>query len=245
MLFTVGVLSIAISGCGGGPAEPDAAQAPVEERPAAAPPASNAASPEDLAIVVVFEDATAALEAKDYGKFAGHLTNDSLAAITSQLLTAGIAMHRTAELASELAALAPPGSGPDVAGMAATVAKVSVVLEKHGVLPPDQETAPPQGDPARSNLVDAIADKPAFVGEMMAVMEEIKQTSGVGGLGGAVDDPLSGGQLEEVIIDGDTASGTVSQTVNGQSRRTPVKFQRIGGVWKIDAREFLEGALAQ
>ena len=144
-----------------------------------------------------------------------------------------------------LGCLTPQSQDKVVAGLVFGVATASIMnrdaaalLEKHGVDRgqlmgnvmsgalanlADPNAAVEEG---MRQCVDAIADKPAFVGDAMGWLEQNNQQ---------VADNFAvtaAAQLSDVQIDGDTATGKLSVPIAGG--RTSLQFKKIGGRWLID-----------
>jgi hypothetical protein len=115
----------------------------------------------------------------------------------------------------------------------ASAAKIKTVLEDHGVvegarpkitieLNADEETQ----NKALRKLAEPVKDKPAFIADFIAVMQEV---------GDKPDARIieSNATLKDVKIDGDTAKGTLVQTREKKESTSPIVFQKIDGAWKI------------
>src|SRR5262249_5282828 len=104
----------------------------------------------------------------------------------------------------------------------------------------DPSRVGPNQDPkaAMKDLTANVKDKPACVAEIMAWMESKspnKEQSGTG------MDELASATIEDVKIDGDSATATVKAKNAGQEKSNPAKFKKIDSVWYVDLAGLLPG----
>ncbi len=176
----------------------------------------------------VFQTAKTATENQDWEKFCDCLTPESQDNLAGMLVY-GAMMVRSM---SGMAAMA----GPDKAREAEEKMKpVMAVLERHGL--DEQTLKESQAETQRAvggnrqemiqKLVSPIKDRGKFVADMINAMREMGQQENA--------TPFqSDARLEDVKIDGDSATGQIVQTKNGVERKDGIRFQKISGRWKID-----------
>ena len=204
-------LWLCCTGCGGGnespPAQTDSGgqqsaspQTGAGADPAAAAPMDASNSPE-----AVFAAMKQALQQDDWQAAAGFMTEDSQAMLAGSLVfMGGLAAAFGAENAGDIEAL----------------------LQKHGITEQSM-SEPPEGiDPTEplgmmKALTAGIKDKPAFIGEMIAWMDQQ-------GDGSEVPD-FSKAELSDLSIDGETATATVANIEEAQ----PIEFRRVNGTWLV------------
>ena len=237
-MIVLAVSAVSLSGCGGEPtAENPAPEQPSLPPPAPEEPADPGPSEDDLALVSLYEQASAAYAAKDFATLATYMTDDSVDSIAGALLMYGSTVQSVAELArqaSQLLSGLPEGAGgteeaSDVAN------KLSEVLAQHGLadVNPSQLTA---GGAGASPVLARIADKPAFIADMYAALSETPTTSSAAELMLSRLDPFFGELQRVEIVEGTNAAvGFVSRTVNGIEVKSNVPFQRTTEGWRIVA----------
>jgi hypothetical protein len=175
----------------------------------------------------VFETAKSAAEREDWETFCGCLTPESRDQMAGMLVVVAAMMRGFGGLAAL--------GGPEKAQAAqAKIKPIVDVLDKHGLDEATLKSMRPtpmqvgQTPPDQLQRVLApIKDRSQFIADMINAMKQF----------GAPQDskPLqSDARLENVVIDGDAATGTVVQTRNGVERRDEMRFKRIGVSWKID-----------
>ena len=130
-------------------------------------------------------------------------------------------------------------AGSNAPGPAAEQAKIrkeklDAVYKKHGIT---AETLPKinlsfgatQEQQAKEivKLAQPIKDREAFIADFFALMNEIGDQ---GGKKLFTDDA----RVDDLKIDGDTATATFVQTRDGKTKSSPIAFKRLHGNWKID-----------
>ena len=76
-------------------------------------------------------------------------------------------------------------------------------------------------------LAVPIKDKPAFIGDMSAALEEMNP-------GESTTLSFQSATLKDVKIDGEKATGTITRTVKGRTGDQPIHFTKIDGGWLVD-----------
>jgi hypothetical protein len=173
------------------------------------------ASPE-----AVFAKATSALEQEDWKGFFDCMTPEGQDQVAAAMLG--------------MAAMAARGGSRVPADKQEKVQQLKAVLEDHGI---DQETL--EGMPAGFELLSTarnpekmkpylapIRNRSAFIADMIDVLQEIGDRE-------MPTPPLIDAHLEDVKIDGDTATAVAVGTKDGQERRDKIHFRKVGGSWKI------------
>jgi hypothetical protein len=164
----------------------------------------------------VFADFKDAADKKDYKRMVSHLTNESQDMMAGGLVFVGSFAAGMGEM--------PGGS----AEAKESSKKIADVLKKHGVGEDALKTKPKveKQDPeaAMKELAALVKDKPGFIADMLAALPQ------KGGEGFDVTFK----DLKNLKVEGDTATGTVTQVSNGKDKESPIKFVKKGGVWKID-----------
>jgi hypothetical protein len=166
----------------------------------------------------VFDAAAAAEKQKDHRAAVECLTEDSRDRLAAMLLTVGM-------LTKAFGSLDKSEQGKE------KVKLLDDVFEKHGLTKEVLEKAK-KAPPARQaeEFKQLIKDPTGFVADMLAVMPRLSGKKGDQGAG-----PLKGAaRLEDLKIDGDTASGVAVTEKDGKKERTPIKFKKEAGGWKIE-----------
>jgi hypothetical protein len=83
---------------------------------------------------------------------------------------------------------------------------------------------PQQAHAAMIKIGGQIRDKPAFISEMVSIVEAINNEEG------SVN-KMAEGTLQNLKIDGDSARGEI---VKGEDEREPIEFRKIHGGWLIE-----------
>jgi hypothetical protein len=150
---------------------------------------------------------------------------------------AGNMMKMLGGMAAGFGALA--GEGPEAAEAKAKmdemnkqIAKIDDVLKKHNVTEESMKDLNPMSmgdDPAKAKdallkIGSGIKDKPAFIGEIMTVLEAMNEGEGES------PNPIAG-KLENLKTDGDSATGEV---VKDDGSKEPIAFKKMDGGWLID-----------
>jgi hypothetical protein len=167
----------------------------------------------------VFENFKTATQAKDYQKASAQTTPES-----QDMLLGGIAV------VMRMMAMFDPNQG----------AEVQKILDKHGVEKLDMNAPPDTKDPKAmmTRMVSGVKDKPACIGELMAWMEKNGNKKTDGGamtFGPGPDaDKFADATLEDVKIDGPSATGTIKSKKANDKMHDEAKFKKIGELWFID-----------
>lgn len=164
----------------------------------------------------VFADFKDAADKKDYKRMVGHLTDESQDMMVGGLVFVGSFAAGMGEM---------PGGSADAKESSK---KIADVLKKHGV-GEDALKNKPKGDnkdpeAAMKELAALVKDKPGFIADMLAALPQ-KGSDGF---------EMKFGTLKNLKVEGDTATGTVTQVSNGKDKEGPIKFVKKGGAWKID-----------
>jgi hypothetical protein len=107
--------------------------------------------------------------------------------------------------------------------------EIEELLAKHG-LDPDVTEGPDEMDAtsldeALKAIAGPIANKPAFIADMIGWLDENAEESGLG--------DIASGKLGDVTISGDTASATITD----DEGPNPIEFRRLNGRWLIHVPE--------
>lgn len=146
------------------------------------------------------------------------LTSESQDSLVGMLATAGGLIR----MQSGVAALM--GSSPtDDSRQAA--AEVATVLDKHGLTPEELGSRAAQAAGGPAGLAQLVQDKPQFIADMLAAMENLTQA---GKFNDQIRARLSG-ELQKVSIAGDTAHAVVV-TDEGEQ---PIEFRRTPAGWRV------------
>jgi hypothetical protein len=171
----------------------------------------------------VFEASQRALKKNDWKAFASCLTEKSRDQLAGQMALGAFFLKQRA-------ADDPKGRIKDA------VKKLDEVFTKHGLtkarlaeLAKDKVTepkSPAEVGKAMQKLIAPIKDRETFIGDVMAVMEQMH-----GKKGGPPET-----ELKDVKVDGDTATGTAITRRGGKEMREPFAFKKSGGSWRIELR---------
>ena len=134
-----------------------------------------------------------------------------------------VGMFMMSSMMKGFAGLGGDGKGKEAAE------KIDGVLKKHNLDDIDEkemEKFANDKDGAMKFLGSKIKDKAGFVGDLMTAMESM-------GDGKEKVAPEIEGELEDVEIDGDTATGTIVM----KGKNEPIKFVKENGRWKISMDE--------
>jgi len=127
---------------------------------------------------------------------------------------------------------------------AVRMAKVDVIMKKHG-LDPDKEPTGEITEDMKEMVVEfkkdlsPVKDRAVFLGEMLQVLSDPEGY----GLKGPDLKAIFGGELKNVKVEGDSATATLVRTQNGQEQSTPYAFKLVDGIWLIDVLEMGPGGL--
>lgn len=169
----------------------------------------------------VFDASTAAAKKKDFKTFAECMSPDCQAMFGGSMAMAA----QMAEMMSKMAALGGEEAKKEAEAKTAAIKKV---LDKHGVKIGEKPPAGLMGQSGNPNpkalgaLIKDVADKPAFIADIMAAMD------GMAGAGPKSDD--FEGTLTDVKETGDTATGTLTT----KKSKGTMSFKKIDGSWRID-----------
>lgn len=181
--------------------------------------AKKSATPQEA-----FDQLKVAAKDKNWNKFCGCLTPDSINGIAGGMAMAGGMMKMVASM--------PMGEDSEKQEAVKKIAgQFDSTLTKFGVTPEMIGEVNPMkmGDTnLLTQLGSKIEKKAEFIGAMMNLMEEMAEVMGPGAPGAIEFDDAT---LVDVKIDGDSATGTINNE-NGHSG--PVKFKKIEGTWLID-----------
>ncbi len=172
-----------------------------------------------------FDAAVAATKKEDWKGLCGLMTKDSQDMMAGGVAMGGMMMQAVFELGGE--------------DEQAAAKKVMAALQKHGLtekfmkeLEDDESIESPEE--GMKKIVTPIKNRPQFIADMMAAFKGAK--------GFDVDDnPLAGGTLKNLKIDGDSAKGTIEFERDGEKKSEPVAFKKVGGKWLMDITESLKG----
>jgi murein L,D-transpeptidase YcbB/YkuD len=182
-----------------------------------------------------FEAASQALAQGDYATYSRMLTPEAQERMAGNLAMTGAVLKQQVASTQALSALTEQfGGGDEEESAGAELERVVQVLEKHGVADIDPVSLLGSGGQASGSALVAasIEDKPAFIGEMLDAVMAVQAKAGL--QTGQQIAPPAPGELTNVMVDGDTAAGLVAHTINGQERKTPITFRKVGDDWKID-----------
>jgi hypothetical protein len=186
---------------------------------------SGAQSPDDA-----YKAWTEAAGKEDFKTFASLLTRGSQSAVAGKLMMEMNTILRVNEHAHDLAAHDQ-------------VAITKTLLKRHGLNEDtiDKEAtsageAPDNKAAAKKIIVmgEMAKDRIVFIDDTLKVMKRIV-TQGKNPLEGT-----STGKLKDVKVDGDTATGKVTETIAGADKTDTVWFRKEDGAWKIDLIPELE-----
>lgn len=176
-----------------------------------------------------FDAAKGHLAKKDYEGFCRCLTPDS------QNLMAGM----FSMLPSMMRSFAALGGEEAIKKIDTQFAKIDEVIKKHGLdaskLPGMPEMMKVQKDEAKmkalfDNMLAPVKDRAAYLAELMKAFESLQDGQpGAPNLAEAID-----GDLKDLTVAGDTATGTLVVTRNGDTQEQPFNFKKVDGGWLID-----------
>jgi hypothetical protein len=107
--------------------------------------------------------------------------------------------------------------------------EIEKIFKKHGIEPPAKDEPPkniPMDDIPKV-LGKAIKDKPAFIADIVTLLEKSNQKAGKKPL------DFSDSELIDLKIEGDTASGFMVIEKDGKEDKQPIEFKKIDGRWFI------------
>ncbi len=162
----------------------------------------------------VFENFKAAAKTKDYKAAFAQTTPDSQELVAGAMAM-GISMF----------GMMDPNKGTEA----------NQILEKHGIKKLDMTGPPPNMNDPKSfmkQMVGSVKDKPACIAEMIAWMEKNSPNKDAAAAPGT--DEFANATLEEVKIDGNTATGTIKNQKATGPQKQDARFQKIGDLWFID-----------
>ncbi|MCE9546435.1 MAG: hypothetical protein K8T25_13090 [Planctomycetia bacterium] len=173
----------------------------------------------------VFDAANSSVEKKDYQGFCQCLTADT------QDQMAGFLVLGPLSLEKMMMALPPQPSAIEA------ISRIDKVFQQHGVdtgkIDLEALGKFPQKTPAEKSeevkrLAAGIKDKPAFISDMILAMESNAKSQG-----NFIQSrlPFGNSRLEDLKIEGDSATGTAVDKTNGQ--KTPVTFSKVNEGWLI------------
>lgn len=172
----------------------------------------------------VFDAANTCVKAKDYEGFFRCLAPESQDYMAGMLVMGPMLFK---QMATRM------GGGKDAANAFALVDKV---LQKHGVNPNKVDLAAHSQITEKEDQVKSVVamsagikDKPAFMAEMIKAMEGIAKNNKSNFIESKL--PYGDVTLEDVKVDGNSASGTAVNSKNGTKEE--VKFTNIDGGWRI------------
>ena len=177
----------------------------------------------------VYSAARKAAAKEDWKTLCGCLTDDS-----RDMMAGGMVMMPL--FVKGMVAAFAKGK-PDVAKkMAAQFKPLDDVLTKHGLTPAvldkmKKAKKPDPKDPesqkkAMKRLVAPIKDRCAFIADMAAALKKMP--------GAGPGKPPISGELKDVKVSDDSASGVEVQTVGGKEVRRTIKFRKVGRSWKME-----------
>lgn len=196
----------------------------------------------------VFDAAKEAGKKKDFVTLCGCMTPDSHDVMAGTMIMAGGMMKAFGGMAAGFGGLAgaDPEAKKKLEETQAKLAEIDKVMEKHGVTEEAMKKINPmQGPPenplaAFKEMAAPIKNKPAFIGEMMQVMDTLND--GDPG-GGRSPSEMFEGTLEEVKIDGDKATAVIVSTGKDKDRRDEVVFAKVDGGWLFDIVAVMENEM--
>jgi hypothetical protein len=105
------------------------------------------------------------------------------------------------------------------------------VLKKHGFTPGNldkvnfQTASKEEARKAMISLAASIKDRCGFIGDMLTALKSVSK---------GAPQTVTLGELRDVKITGDTATGVAVVTRAGKGTPTPLTFSRIDGSWRVD-----------
>jgi hypothetical protein len=221
-------LSLVLAGCGGKEPAPE---------PAAAATSEPQPDPELEEIHATFEAASQALARGDYTSYSRTLTPQTQERMAGNLAMTGAVLQQQMASTQALSALTEQFGGAEEGEDAtanAELERMVEVLKKHGVEDIDPVSLLGGGGQASGPALVAasIEDKPAFIGEMLDAVMAVQAKAGL--QSGQQIAPPAPGELTDVKVERDVATGTMKHTINGQERQGLITFRKVGDDWKID-----------
>jgi len=186
-------------------------------------------TPEDI-----FERAKTSAEAKDYKTYADCFTPETQDGLAGAMILSSVVLFELKNMPELPEMPNMPGAAqvPDFEAMLAAVPDIEATLESHNVAIDDL----PQGGGLLAMLggggtktevdaiVDGIVNKPAFIGDMMAVLSVVEpEGQGVAS--------LFSGDLTEVVINEDQATGKITNLPN--DAEVPIEFHKTSDGWRL------------
>ncbi|REJ67085.1 MAG: hypothetical protein DWQ31_11540 [Planctomycetota bacterium] len=172
------------------------------------------------------EAAQQLVEQKEYAGFVDCMTSDS-----QSVLAAGLTVMPLVR--ASMAAI----GGPEAVDEAKKkMANVYEVIERNGVEAPTMEQLAATGrDPEKmkallNSLLEPVEDHAAYLVELMAAFETVDKD---GATRPTVVDSIQG-ELTDINIEGDIATGTLTREVGGRQISNPMRFKKVDGGWLID-----------
>lgn len=107
--------------------------------------------------------------------------------------------------------------------------EIETLLQKHGIDTSEdaEKTDLTEGFHA---LAEPIKDKPAFIAEILAWIDENKEDD-------SAAPSLINGTLQNLKVEGDTATGTLVTSKRGAERKEPIEFRKVDGGWLVHLPE--------
>jgi len=188
---------------------------------------SNKYSTPESTPAAAFEAAKSAAANKNYREFCMAFTPESQDTMAAFAALPAITIKATAKKAAGLARLGGPLAAKKIEEQ---FAELDAVLAKHGFtdekLAELTKTAVTSPQDVRAAIRSVIKDKPGFTADCMAATERI---SGVSPLANFV------GELQDVKIDGDTATGLIVI----EDRSEPITFKKTRAGWLLSLPDLI------
>ena len=106
------------------------------------------------------------------------------------------------------------------------------LLAKHGLdkgaMESENEDENQDPSAAMKEMMAPVKDKPAFVADMIAWIDEHAQDDDNG-----LMEEITTGELKDIKIDGDSASGMIAMSKDGETNEEPIEFRKVNGKWFI------------
>jgi hypothetical protein len=161
----------------------------------------------------VFDNFKSAAKTKDYKTAFAQTTPDS-----QEMVAGAMAMGMS------MFSMMDPKKDPEA----------NQILEKHGVKKLDMTGPPPNMNDPKSfmkQMVGGVKDKPACIAEIITWMEKNANQNGEAAPG---TEEFANATLEDVKVDGNSATGTIKTKKGDVERKQDAKFQKIGDLWFVD-----------
>ena len=175
----------------------------------------------------IFERAKSSAQDKDYKTFVDCFTPESQDSLAKVMVQAAAGLMMLKDMPSMPGA---PGGG-QIAKMEALLPEVEAILERHDISSEDLSQGGGMfgmmgmGDSSEiDSIVDGIKNKPAFIGDMMDAMEELGEDAQ------SVEGSFVG-ELTEVEINGERATGKITNLPNGGDG--DIEFHKTSEGWRI------------